>query len=73
MFRLGGFDQITGSKMIPQQQPLLDQVAETLRQARMLPVGEARNNLRQIAMLLKGLHHMKVDPETEIADTEPIV
>ncbi|WP_024516085.1 hypothetical protein [Bradyrhizobium sp. Tv2a-2] len=36
--------------------PLERQVAETLRRARRLPVGQSRNDLRQLAIGLLWLH-----------------
>jgi hypothetical protein len=50
------------------QAPLLQQVAQVLRRARKLPVGLARNDLRQLAQGLLRLHRAGVQANVEVIE-----
>lgn len=51
--------------------PLLIQVAEVLRRARKLPVGPARNDLRQLAQGLLNLHDAGLRANVELVERKP--
>jgi hypothetical protein len=48
--------------------PVLIQAADVLRRARRLPVGPARNDLRQLARGLVNLHRLGVNAKVQIVD-----
>jgi hypothetical protein len=48
--------------------PVLIQAADVLRRARRLPVGPARNDLRQLARGLVNLHRLGVNANVQIVD-----
>jgi hypothetical protein len=52
----------------PEGMSLPDRAAHALRRARRLPVGQARNNLRQVAVLLLWLHRTGVPANFEMTD-----
>jgi hypothetical protein len=52
----------------PEGMSLPDRAAHALRRARSLPVGQARNNLRQLAVLLLWLHRTGVPANVEMID-----
>jgi hypothetical protein len=48
--------------------PLVKQVIDILRRARKLPVGPARNDLRQLARGLLRLHRAGIQADVEIVE-----
>jgi hypothetical protein len=52
----------------PEGMSLPDRAAHALRRARSLPVGHARNNLRQVAVLLLWLHRKGIPANFEMID-----
>lgn len=50
-------DRWLSSGQSPKKVPIMLHVADALRRARALPVGAARNDLRQLARGLRDLHH----------------
>lgn len=50
---------VAGAKMTdPSKPPIIMHATDALRRARKLPVGAARNDLRQLARALRDLHRM---------------
>jgi hypothetical protein len=48
--------------------PIIVQVADVLRRARMLPPGPARNDLRQLARGLLKLHRAGIRADVQIVE-----
>ena len=49
--------------------PIIVQAAEVLRRARKLPIGPARNGLRQLAHGLLTLHRAGIRADVELVET----
>ena len=49
--------------------PIIAQAADVLRRARKLPIGPARNDLRQLARGLLKLHRNGVRADVEFVET----
>jgi hypothetical protein len=56
---------MTGQRL---KAPLVVQAADALRRARKLPVGDARNDLRQLAWRLLRLHRSGFRADVEIIE-----
>ena len=50
--------------------PIIAQVTDILRRARKLPIGPARNDLRQLARALLRLHRSGIRANIEIVEAE---
>lgn len=56
------------TKVRTEKAPLILQVADVLQRARKLPIGAARNDLRQLAIGLLKLHRAGVRANVEIIE-----